>query len=46
MHGKILQQLTKSIIVPLCKNKIDDISDAANYIPVSLAITISILFEH
>ena len=32
--------------MPICKNKKDGRSDAGNYRPVSLATTISKLFEH
>jgi len=36
----------QTVIVPICKNKNGDISDAGNYKPVSLAAIISKLFEH
>jgi len=36
----------QNVIVPLCKNKNRDISDAGNNRPVSLATIISKLFEH
>jgi len=41
-HGKCMH----TVIVPICKNKNGDISDAGNYRPVSLATIISKLFEH
>ena len=46
MHGKILQECKQTVIVPICKNKNGNISDAVNYRPVSLATIISKLFEH
>jgi len=36
----------QTVIVPICKNFNGYISDAGNYAPVSLATTISKLFEH
>ena len=36
----------QTVIVPICKNKNGNISDAWNYRPVSLATIISKLFEH
>ena len=36
----------QTVIVPICKNKNENISDAGNYRPVSLATIISKLFEH
>ena len=46
MHGKIPQECMQTVIVPICKNKNGNISDAENYRPVSLATIISKLFEH
>ena len=46
MHGKIPQECMQAVIVPICKNKNGDISDAGNYRPVSLATIISKLSEH
>jgi len=46
MHGKIPQECMQTVIVPICKNKNENISDAGNYRPVSLATIISKLFEH
>jgi len=46
MHGKIPQECMQTVIVPICKNKIGNISDAGNCRPVSLATIISDLFEH
>jgi len=46
MHGKIPQECIQTVIVPICKNKNGNISDAGNYRPVSLATIISKLFEH
>ena len=46
MHGKIPQECMQTVIVPICKNKNGNISDAGNYKPVSLATIISKLFEH
>jgi len=34
------------VIVPICKNKNGNISDAGNYRPIYLATIISKLFEH
>jgi len=45
MHGKIPQERMQTV-VPICKNKNGDISDAGNYRPVSLATIISNVFEH
>jgi len=36
----------QTVIVPICKNKNGDISDAGNYRPVSIATIISKLLEH
>jgi len=36
----------QTVIVPICKNKNGNISDAGNYRPVSLVTIISKLFEH
>ena len=36
----------QTVIVPICKNKNGNISDAGNYRPVSLATIFSKLFEH
>jgi len=36
----------KTVIVPFCKSKNGDISDAGNCRPVSFATVISKLFEH
>ena len=36
----------QTVIVPICKNKNGNISDAGNYRPVSLATIISKLFKH
>jgi len=46
MHGKIPQECTQTVIAPICKNKNENISDAGNYRPVSLATIIPKLFEH
>ena len=46
MHSKIPQECMQTVIVPICKNKNGNISDAGNYRPVSLATIISKLFEH
>ena len=46
MHGKIPQECMQTVVVPICKNKNGNISDAENYRPVSLATIISKLFEH
>ena len=46
MHGKIPQECMQTVIVPICKNKNGNISDAGNKRPVSLATIISKLFEH
>ena len=46
MHGKIPQECMQTVIVPICKNKNGNITDAVNYRPVSLATIISKLFEH
>jgi len=36
----------QTVIVPICKNKNGNISDAGNYRPISLATIIFKLFEH
>ena len=36
----------QTVIVPICKNKNGNISDAGNYRPVSLVTIISKLYEH
>jgi len=36
MHGKIPQECMQTVVVPICKNKNGDISDAGNYKPVSI----------
>ena len=46
MLGKIPQECMQTVIVPICKNKNGNISDAWNYRPVSLAAIISKLYEH
>ena len=46
MHDKIPQECMQTVIAPICKNKIGNISDAGNYRPVSLATIISKLYEH
>ena len=46
MHGKIPQEWMQTVIVPICKNKNGNVSDAGNYRPVSLATIISKLYEH
>jgi len=46
MLGCLMQEYTQTVIVPICKNKNGDITDAGNCRPVSLATTISKLFEH
>jgi len=46
MHGKIPQECMQTVIVPICKNNNGNTSDSGNYRPVSLATTISKLFEH
>jgi len=46
MRGKIPQECMQTVIVPICKNKNGNISDAGNYRPVSLATIIFKLFEH
>jgi len=46
MHGKIPREGMQIVIVPICKNKNGDKSDAGNYRPVSLATIISKLFQH
>jgi len=46
MHSKIPQECMQTVIVPICKNKNGNISDAGNHRPVSLATIISKLFEH
>jgi len=46
MHGKIPQERMQTVIVPSCKNKNGNISDAGNYRPVCLATIISKLCEH
>jgi len=46
MHDKIPQECMQTVIVPICKNKNGNISDAENYRPGSLATIISKLFEH
>ena len=43
MHGKIPQECMQTVIVPICKNKNGNISDAGNKRPVSLATIISIV---
>jgi len=45
MHGKIPQECMQTVIVPICKNKNGNKSDAGNYRPVSLATIISKLFR-
>ena len=46
LHGKIPQECMQTVIVPICKNKNGDKSDAGNCRPVSLATIISKLLEH
>ena len=46
MHGKIPQECMQTVIVPICKNKNGNISDAGKYRPVTLATIIFKLFEH
>ena len=46
MHGKIPQECMQTVIVPICKNKNWNISDAGNYRPISFATIIFKLFEH
>ena len=46
LHRTISQVCMQTVIVPICKNKNGNISDAGNYRPVSLATIISKLFEH
>ena len=46
MHGKIPQECMQTVIVPICKIKKGNISNAGNYRPVSLATNISKLYEH
>ena len=46
MHRKNPQVYMKTVIVPFCKSKNGDISDAGNCRPVSFATVISKLFEH
>ena len=43
---KIPQECMQTVIVPICKNKNGNISDAGNYRPVSLATIDSKLFEN
>jgi len=45
MHGKIPQECVQTVIRPICKNTNGDISDAGNYMPVSLATIIFKLLE-
>jgi len=45
-HGKIPQEGMQTVIVPICKSKNGDISDAGNYRSVSHENIISKLFEH
>jgi len=45
MHGKNPQECMQTVIVPICKNKNGNLSDAGNFMPVSLATIISKLFE-
>jgi len=46
MNSKIPQECMQTVIVPICKNKNGNISDAGNYRPVSLATIISKLYEY
>ena len=46
IHGKLPQECMQTVIVPICKNKNGNISDAGNYRPVSLATIISKLYKH
>ena len=39
MHGKIPQECMQTVIVPICKSKNGNISDAGNYRPVSLQLS-------
>jgi len=39
MHGKIPQECMQTVILPTCKNKNGDTSDAENYKPICLATT-------
>lgn len=40
-HGYIPSQMTKTIVVPILKNKTGDIADITNYRPISLATIIA-----
>ncbi|XP_022837226.1 uncharacterized protein LOC111364552 [Spodoptera litura] len=40
-HGYLPEELTKTIVVPIVKNKTGDISDKNNYRPISLATVIA-----
>ncbi|XP_063549136.1 uncharacterized protein LOC134756238 [Cydia strobilella] len=40
-HGYLPEQLTRTVVIPLVKNKTGDLSDFANYRPISLATVIA-----
>ena len=44
-HGYIPQSLIETTIVPIIKNKADDLSSSNNYRPIALANVISKVFE-
>jgi len=46
VHGKIPNACMQTVIVPICKNKNEDITDAGNYRPASLATIIFKSFQH
>jgi len=46
MHGKIPQECIQTMILPICKNRNGNISDAGNNKSVYVATITSKLFEH
>jgi len=46
VHGYIPNSCLNTTIVPICKNKNGNMSDASNYRPVAVATMVSMLLEH